>query len=145
MQLNTYLHFNGNCEEAFKFYEKALGGKIEAILTFEGTPNAQHVPPEWRNKVMHARLTADGQALMGTDVPPTAPGGGYQKPTGFFVSFMTKDPTEADRVFAALAHKGQVNMPIQETFWAARFGMCVDRFGIPWMINCERAAASASH
>ncbi|HZP32723.1 MAG TPA: VOC family protein [Candidatus Acidoferrales bacterium] len=145
MQLNTYLHFNGNCEEAFKFYEKTLRGKIEAILTFEGTPNAQHVPPEWRKKVMHARLTADDQALMGTDVPPTAPGGGYQKPAGFAVSFMTKDPAEADRVFAALAENGRVNMPIQETFWAARFGMCVDRFGIPWMVNCERAAASASH
>jgi PhnB protein len=144
MQLSAYLFFNGNCEAAFKFYEQCLGGKIEAMTTYEGTPNAQHVPAEWRKKIMHTRLTVDGQALMGSDAPPNAPGGGYEKPKGFSVSLQTKDTAEAERVFRALAESGQVQMPIQETFWAARFGMCVDRFGIPWMVNCERAAASAS-
>lgn len=144
MQFNAYLHFDGNCEEAFKFYEKCFGGKIDAMMTYEGTPNANHVPAEWHKKIMHAHLAVKDQALMGSDVPPTAPGSGYQKPTGFAVSFMTKDAAQADRVFAALAERGKVNMPIQETFWAARFGMCVDRFGIPWMVNCERASATAS-
>lgn len=144
MQLNAYLLFNGNCEEAFKFYERCFGGKVDPILTYEGTPTAEHVPAEWRKKVMHARLVVDGQTLFGSDAPPTAPGGSYEKPKGFCVSLQTKDPAEAEQIFGALAEKGQVRMPIQETFWAARFGMCVDRFEIPWMINCERAAASAS-
>lgn len=136
MQLNPYLNFNGQCETAFKFYEKSLGGKIEAMIPHEGTPAADHVPAEWRSKIMHARLTVGDLALMGSDVPPDR----YQKPQGFSVTLGVKDPAAAERIYHALAEKGTVKMPIQETFWAARFGMLVDQFGIPWMIDCEKAA-----
>lgn len=133
MQLNSYLHFNGRCEEAFKFYEKVLGGKIEAIFPHEGTPAAEHVPPEWRKKIMHVRMSVGDQVLMGSDVPP----GHYNQPQGFRVNISIKDPAEAERVFKALADKGKVTMPLEKTFWAQRFGMLSDQFGTPWMINCE--------
>jgi len=133
MQLMAYLGFNGQCEEAFKFYQKCLGGKIEAMATHESTPAAQHVPPEWLKKVMHARLNIDGQLLMGADAPPNS----YNPPKGMSVMLWTKDPSEAERIFHALAENGKVDMPIQETFWAARFGMLRDQYGIPWMVNCD--------
>lgn len=136
MQVNPYLYFNGQCEEAFKFYEKLLGGKIEVLMPHEGTPAADHVPADWRKKIMHARMVVDGQTLMASDAPP----GHYHKPQGYAVSISVKDPADADRIFLALAENGKVNMPIQETFWAQRFGMLVDRFGIPWMVNCEKDA-----
>lgn len=133
MQLNSYLHFNGRCEEAFKFYEKLLGGKIEAIFPHEGTPAAEHVPPEWRKKIMHARLNVGDQVLMGSDVPP----GHYNQPQGFRVNISVKNPADAERIFKALSDKGKVTMPLEKTFWAQRFGMVNDQYGIPWMINCE--------
>src|SRR5712692_1735667 len=136
MQLNPYLFFNGQCEAAFKFYERVLGGKIEAMLTHAGTPAEAQVPAEWRNKILHARLIVGGEVLMGSDAPP----GRQEEPKGFSVSVQVKDPADAERIFDALAEKGTVRMPIQKTFWATRFGMLVDRFGIPWMINCEQAA-----
>jgi len=136
MQLNPYLTFNGQCETAFKFYETCLGGKIEAMFRHTGTPAEQHVPPEWRDKIMHARLAVNGQVLMGSDAPPDH----YKEPKGFSVSLQFKDVREAERVFNALAENGKVGMPLQQTFWAARFGTLVDRFGIPWMINGELAA-----
>ncbi|HTM43215.1 MAG TPA: VOC family protein [Terriglobales bacterium] len=133
MQLNSYLHFNGRCEEAFKFYEKLFGGKIEAIFPHEGTPAAEHVPPEWRKKIMHARLCVGDQVLMGSDVPP----GHYNSPQGFRVNISVKNPADAERIFKALADKGKVTMPLEKTFWAQRFGMVNDQYGTPWMINCE--------
>ncbi len=133
MQLNSYLHFNGRCEEAFKFYEKLFGGKIEAIFPHEGTPAAEHVPPEWRKKIMHARLSVGDQVLMGSDVPP----GHYNPPQGFRVNISVKSPADAERIFKALADKGKVTMPLEKTFWAQRFGMVNDQYGTPWMINCE--------
>lgn len=139
MQLNPYLLFNGQCEEAFKFYEKCLGGKIEAMFTFGGSPMAQQVPAEWGSKVMHACLKIDGMSLLGSDPPP----GRYQQPQGFSVSLSVKEPAETERIFNALAENGTVQMPIQKTFWSVRFGMLVDQFGIPWILNCEQAAAHA--
>ncbi len=136
MQMNPYLAFDGNCEEAFKFYEKCLNGKIEAMMPHEGSPIAKDVPPQWLKKIMHARLSFDGQVLMGGDAPPDH----YKKPQGFSVSLSIKQPKEAERVFQALSDGGSVQMPLQETFWALRFGMFIDRFGTPWMINCEKAA-----
>ncbi len=136
MQLNPYLTFNGQCEAAFKFYEQCLGGKIVAMLPHAGTPAEEHVPAEWRNKIMHARLIVGDDVLMGSDAPPDR----YEGSKGFSVTLGVDDPAEAERVFNALAEKGTVQMPIQETFWAVRFGMLVDRFGIPWMINCEKTA-----
>lgn len=135
MQINTYLFFNGNCEEAFKFYERALGGKIEALHRHEGSPMESHVSPEWREKIMHVHLSVDGQALLGSDVPE-----GKEKPGAFSVSLSLSDIARAEKIFRALAENGTVKMEFQQTFWAERFGMLTDQFGIPWMINCEKAA-----
>jgi PhnB protein len=136
MQLNPYLLFNGQCEAAFKFYEQVLNGKIESMMTHAGTPAEAHVPTEWRDKILHARMVVGDQLLMASDAPP----GRYEKPQGFSVSIQLKDVAEGERIFKALAENGSVQMPFEQTFWAAAFGMCVDRFGIPWMVNCERAA-----
>ncbi len=133
MQLNPYLFFNGQCEAAFKFYAQVFGGKIDGMLTHAGTPAEQQVPAEWRDKIMHARLIVGDQVLMASDAPPDH----YEKPKGFSVSIQLKDPAEAERIFNALAENGTVQMPLEQTFWAKRFGMCVDRFGIPWMVNCD--------
>jgi PhnB protein len=140
MQINPYLFFNGQCEEAFKFYEKLLGGKIIAMLPHEGTPAESSVSPEWRKKIMHARMEVGGQFLMGSDAPPEY----QQKPQGFSVSVEFSDPAEAKRIFEALADRGAVKMPFSETFWAKGFGMLEDRFGIPWMVNCAKEMAQAA-
>jgi PhnB protein len=136
MQLNPYLSFDGKCEAAFKFYERCLNGKIVAMMTYAGSPMEEQTPPELRDRIMHARLTVGDEVLMGSDAPP----GRYEGAKGFSVTVGIDDPTEAERVFHALAQNGTVQMPIQETFWATRFGMLVDQFGTPWMINCEKAA-----
>ncbi len=133
MQLNPYLGFNGQCEAAFKFYERCLRGKIEAMLSHEGTPMENQVPAEWRKKILHARLVVGDAVLMGGDMPPER----YEAPKGFSVTIGVTEPTEAERIFKALSENGTVTMPLQQTFWAVRFGMLVDRFGIPWMVNCE--------
>ena len=140
MQLNAYLSFNGNCEEAFKFYALCLGGKIEAMIPYEGSPASEHVPPEWRSKVVHARLAIGDSVLMGGDVPPIQ----FKKPVGFSVNIALKDVAEAERIFQSLAENGAIHMPFQQTFWTIRFGMLIDRFGTPWMINCDQAAERAA-
>jgi len=140
MQLNAYLLFKGNCEEAFKFYEQALRGKIEAMIPHAGTPAEKHVSPDLAHKIMHARLVVGDAVLMGSDVPDDE----FDKPKGFSVSIQSDDPAEAERLFQALEKGGKVTMLIQPTFWAVRFGMLVDRFGIPWMINCQQPAQRAS-
>ena len=136
MQLIPYLNFKGTCEEAFKFYEKTLGGRIEAMFAHEGTPAAEHVPADWRNKIMHARLVVGDAVLMGSDTPPDH----FEAMKGMYVTIQLHDPGEAERIYHALAEGGTVIMPIDETFWAVRFGMLVDRYGTPWMVNCEKAA-----
>src|SRR5438552_16328562 len=108
MQLNPYLLFNGQCEEAFKFYAQCLGGKIEAMLTHAGTPAEAHVPPEWASKILHARLIAGDAVLMASDAPP----GRYEVPKGFSVSTGITEPAEAERIFLALAENGTVVMTI---------------------------------
>ena len=134
MQLNTYLTFGGDCKEAFEYYAKVLNGKIVAMFPHRGTPAEKMAPPEWLDKIMHARLEVEGQALMGSDRPPQY----NTKPAGFSVNISVKDVAEAERIFAALAQGGDVKMPIAETFWAQRFGMLIDRYGTPWMVNCEK-------
>ena len=136
MKLNAYLNFNGDCAAAFKFYERCLGGKIVFTQTHGESPMADQVPPAWRDRIMHATLKVGDTLLMGTDAPPEH----YQKPQGLYVSLSVATPADADRIFNALAQQGTVQMPVQKTFWSPRFGMLVDRFGIPWMVNCEQAA-----
>jgi len=133
MQLNPYLHFAGNCREAFGFYHKSLGGEIKMMSTYADTPMAAEMSPDWQDKIVHARLITDGAVLMGSDSPPER----FAKPQGFTVSIDVADPAEADRIFAALSEGGEVSMPIGKTFWAERFGMFTDKFGVPWMVNCE--------
>ena len=134
MQINPYLGFNGDCEAAFKFYERCLGGKIVMMMTYGDSPMAEQMPSGFGGKIMHVRMTVGDFVLMGSDAPPDR----HEAMKGFSVSLGIDDPAEADRVFHALAENGTVGMPIQETFWAARFGMLTDRFGTPWMVNCEK-------
>ena len=138
MKLNSHLHFSGQCEEAFKFYEKSLGGKIEGMFRYQEAPgsDAQNVSPDWRNKIMHAYMTIGDQVLMGMDAPPER----FKKPQGFHVNINVKDVAEGKKVFEALSEKGAVIMPFAATFWSPGFAMFVDRFGTPWMVNCEQAA-----
>ena len=134
MQMNPYLSFDGKCETAFKFYEKVLGGKVLMMMKYGESPMAAQTPPESRDKIMHARLAVGDKLLMGSDAPAQM----YEPMKGIQVTLSVEQPAEADRIFSALAENGSVRMPIQETFWAQRFGMLVDQFGTPWMINCER-------
>lgn len=135
MKINPYLYFDGNCEEAFKFYEKCLGGKIEVMLTHEGTPAESQVPPEWRKKILHGRMVVSEYVLMASDAPP----GRFHKPQGFSLSLDVKEPAEAERIYKELSANGNVYMPLQKTFFAEKFAMFTDRFGTPWMINCNPA------
>ena len=137
IQLNPYLNFSGQCEEAFGFYEKTFGGQIESMMTYEKMPAEYRVADDWRKKILHATLLVRNQVLMGADAPPDR----YVKPQGFSVTIGLTDEKEAERIFAALAEQGSVLMALQPTFWASRFGMVTDRFGIPWMINCGKGAA----
>ena len=134
MQLNPHLSFNGQCEAAFKFYEKCLHGKIITLMTYGDSPMAEQTPAAWHGKIIHATFALGDQRLTGADVTVES----YRKPQGFSVLLNIGDATEADRIFKALAENGVVLMPIQETFWALRFGMLVDQFGTPWMINCGK-------
>ncbi len=134
MNLNTYLAFNGNCGEAFKFYEKCLGGKAE-LMKYGDSPMASQTPPDQQGRIMHARLQVGDQILMGADSPPQM---GFNGNHGFTVSVTVTDSAEAERIFKALSEGGQVHMPLSKTFWSPAFGMFLDRFGIPWMVNCEQ-------
>jgi PhnB protein len=135
MQLTPYLNFNGQCKEAFQFYAQCLRGQIVAMFTYGETPAAEHVSAESSDRIMHARLVVGDAVLMGSDSPPEL----FEEQKGMYASLQIDDPAEAERIFHALADGGTTRMPIEETFWAARFGMLVDRFGTPWMINCEKA------
>ena len=136
MQINPYLFYDGNCEAAFKFYEKALGGKINGLMTDEGAPQSMPTPPGGTRRSCTPRCPSTAQALMASDAPP-----GISTSRRDFRSRCTiKDPAEAERKFKALAEGGSVNMPFGKTFFSKGFGMCVDQFGIPWMVN-RRAKA----
>jgi PhnB protein len=136
MQVNPYLMYNGNCEAALNYYAKVLGAKIEMMMTHEAAPESMPVSPEWKKKIMHASITVDGEVIMASDSPP----GYFQKPQGFAVSLNVSDAADGERKFKALAEGGTVNMPYGPTFWAKGFGMCIDQFGIPWMVNCPAEA-----
>ena len=115
--------------------EQCLGGHIGALFRYGGTPLASHVPADWSNKVMHGNLAFADLVLMGGDVAPDR----YEEPRGFSLSIQINSTAEAERIFHELARDGRVVVPLEQTFWAARFGMLVDRFNIPWLINCEGA------
>ena len=129
--LNPYLFYNGNCEAAFKYYEKVLGGKIGMMLRADEGPAEMKPEPGFEKKIMHASMSINGVTLMASDAPPQH----FHKPQGFSVSLTVKDPAEAERKFKALAEGGNVTMPFGKTFFSKGFGMCIDQFGIPWMVN----------
>ncbi len=131
MPFHPYLFFSGTCREAFTRYQQIFGGEL-VLLPFSEAPE-QPVPPEQADLIMHAALTFDGNLLMASD-DPTGDGGPVK---GMSVNYSVADVAEAERVFEALAERGEVTMPMAETFWSPRFGMCVDGFGTPWMVNVE--------
>lgn len=133
MQVNTYLAFNGNCRAAFEMYEKVLGGKIEFVMTQGESPMADQTPADWKDRIMHISLQTPGGAIMGADHPQ----GRAVTPAGFSVSVTVEDTVEAERIFQGLSDGGQVNMEFQKTFWSPGFGMCIDKFGVPWMVNTQ--------
>jgi len=133
MRVSTYLNFNGGCNEALNFYEQAIGAKVLFKMTWGESPMCKDMPAEMHGRIMHATLgIGDGQ-IMCADAPPNQ----YQKPGGIQVSLHVKDPAEGERVFKALSDGGNVVMPFEKTFWSPGFGMCIDRFDIPWMVNTE--------
>ena len=134
MKLNTYLHFNGNCEEAFKFYEKVLGGKIVMSQSYGDSPAGAQSPDAMKKKIIHARIQIGDTLVMGSDSPPDR----FSPPAGFSMSLSMPTVEEAEKRFAALGEGGQVHMPLMESFFAHRFGMLADKFGIPWMVICEK-------
>ena len=133
MQMNPYLSFKGDCEAAFTHYAQCLGGQLGTMFRYSGTPLAGEVPADWSDKIMHSTVTVGDQVLMGGDVAPDR----YEEPKGFSLSLQIERVSDAERVFHDLGNGGRVVMPLEKTFWAARVGMVVDRFGIPWLINCE--------
>lgn len=131
MKVSFHLVFAGQCEAAFRFYEKTLGGRINAMHTYGESPMAREVAPKRRDQVVHASIKIGNVVLAGADVDPEE----YEQPQGFYVLLSVDDRAEAKRIFQALAKKGQVRMPIQKTFWSPAFGVLVDRFGTPWEIS----------
>lgn len=133
MNINPYLGFAGKCEEAFKFYEKVLNGKIAFMMKKGESPMADQTPTAERNHVMHASLQVGNETIMGGDAPSQH----FSKPAGFCVSVGVKELAEGERIFKALSEGGKTQMPFQKTFWSPGFGMCIDRYDIPWMVNVE--------
>jgi PhnB protein len=133
MDVSPYISFKGECEAAFRFYEQCLGGKLGQVFRYGGSPMADQAPPDWEDKVMHTSLTIGHQVLLGADVAPER----YEEPKGFSLSLQLNNIAEAERIFSQLSTDGRIVMPLEKTFWAARFGVVVDRYGISWLINCE--------
>ena len=134
MKLIPYLMFNGTCKEALNTYASALGGSVTGIMTYGQAPAGTPVSPGMEDKVMNAQLDFHGLQIMASDAPPDR----YVPPAGNFVSIGIETPAEADRLFEILSAGGDVIMPSQRTFWTERFSMFTDRFGTPWMINCDQ-------
>lgn len=138
MRVNAYLNFDGRCAAALAFYERHLGAKVEAKMTWNDQPGgcSGDLPAGWHDKIMHAQFTIGENVLMASDSPPNY----YEPPKGITIVLNLENTGEADRIFAALSEGGSVRMPLEKTFWAEKFGMVVDQFGIPWMINCMAAS-----
>lgn len=134
MQLNTYIFFDGNCEEAFTFYRQVLGGSIGRLVRYRDMGPSSQTPPDWDDKIMHMRLDVGDRSLMASDAPP----GRFGQSAGYYVQLSVPTPAEAERVYTALTDGGRVKMELQETMWSKAFAMIVDRYGIPWMINCDK-------
>lgn len=135
MKLNTYLHFNnGRCEEALNFYVKALGAKPLMMLRYSESPVANECTKGMEQKIMHGRIALGDTVIMASDAPADCVSG----LSGFSINISVQSTEEAERLFKALSEKAEIRMPMAQTFWAHRFGMLVDQFGVPWMVNNEK-------
>ncbi|HXE13823.1 MAG TPA: VOC family protein [Bryobacteraceae bacterium] len=139
MKLHTYLNYGGNCKEAFDFYEKHLGGKIVARMTYGDQPGADNVSPEQKNLVLYSNMHIGGTELMGSDVPPEQ----FEAMRSAYLSLTVDTTEEAERIYKLLVDGGQIFMPMEETFFAFRFGMLRDKFGTSWMILHPRPMPNA--
>jgi PhnB protein len=135
MNITPHLNFNGQCKEAFDFYAELLDGEIKFSMTWGEMPGemGSQCPPETKNLIMHSTLEVDGDLIMGADSPPDR----YTPPKGMTISIGVKSKDKGEKIFNRLSEGGKVTMPYAQTFWSPGFGMCVDRFGIPWMVNTE--------
>jgi PhnB protein len=136
MTLSTYVNFAGNCAEAFRFYENHLGGRISMMMRHDQAPNQTHVDPQWKNAVLHARISIGGSELLGADIPKAEP------VRSAYLTLKVDSDSEAERIYGALSDGGRVLMAMEETFFASRFAQVQDRFGINWMIIHERPMSS---
>lgn len=136
LQIDCYLSFTGRCEEALNFYAQCLGGKVTTLMRYEGSPmDNKELPADFKQKVLHGSVDAEGAQIMGSDMPPGMGAPGYN---GITVSLWVKDGVEkARKTFEALAAGGKVTMPFEPPFWGGHFGMLTDKFGVPWMVSCE--------
>ena len=132
MKMNTYVNFAGTCAEAFRYYEKHLGGKVGMMMTHGQASDQSRVKPEWKDAVLHARISLGGTELMAADIPDAQP------MRSAYLTLGVDSDIDAERIFTSLADGGQVLMPMEQTFFASRFGQVRDRFGINWMILHER-------
>jgi len=135
MKIDTHLHFGGQCQEAFEFYEALLGGSINLMLTYGDSPAAESVPVEFHDKIVHGNFNVSNIEIAGADMLPDL----YEQPKGFHLILQLDDESNAEHIFNQLSGNGTVTMPLGKTFWSPCFGILVDRFGIPWEINCESA------
>ncbi len=140
MKLLTYLNYGGNCEQAFRFYEQHLGGKITMMMTHGQQPGLNDVSPDWKNAILHARISIGETELMGADIPPDR----FQPMRSAYLSLLVSSTDEAERIYALLSDAGQIFMPMQETFFAFRFAMLRDKFGTSWMLLHERPAPQSA-
>ncbi len=140
MKLRTYLNYGGNCAQAFRFYEKHLGGKIGMIMTHGQSPDQTNVSPEWKDAVLHATITIGDTLLMASDVPPDR----FQPMRSAYLSLGVDSDAEAEQIYGLLSEGGEIFMPMNETFFASRFAMLRDKFGTSWMILHERPMPSAA-
>ena len=130
--LDSYIFFDGQCAQAMRFYEQALGGRMETFMTYAQSPEPDKCPPGSADRIMHACLVLDGdRRLMASD----SPAGQHKPMAGFGLALSYPTAQEARRIFEALSAGGSVTMPMGKTFWAEAFGMCTDRFGTPWMVG----------
>jgi PhnB protein len=138
MQLHTYLNYGGNCEEAFRFYEQHLGGKITMLMRHGEQPTPSEVPADWNGRVLHARMNLGGTELLGADIP------GFQPMRSAYLSLSVSSDEEAERIYGLLSDGGQLFMAMQETFFASRFAMLRDKFGTSWMLLHPKAQSASA-
>ena len=139
MKLQTYLNYGGNCKQAFEFYEQHLGGKILMMMTHGQQPNANNVSADWKDAILHARLSIGGMELLAADVP----GDRFKPMRSAYLSLSVDSIEEAERIYALLSEGGEIFMPMEETFFAHRFAMLRDKFGTSWMILDERPSTGS--